>query len=166
MAWCPPSNLCKSEGITGQPKPLTLFRSGSEDREPDRRLPAPGSFRRHQFRDADLPPGPRHLRCFAFRRRSVVARWRVIELLGAEPLVHALPDTQRRLVAEAFRCEPDGVTAAVHLAAILSRRRCLRARLWRSRNQRRQRSCRLPRTALRPEAQFPLLDRLSALRLR
>ena len=75
------------------------------------------------YLDADLAPGARHLRCLAFRRRFPVARRRVRQILRAELLVHALPDHQRRLVAQALGRQPDGLAAAVHFAAILSRRR-------------------------------------------
>ena len=61
---------------------------------------------------------------------------------------------------------PGGVGSAVHLAAILSRRRRVRPRLRQRRDQRRQRAGRLGGTALRPEDEPAISERLSALQLR
>jgi hypothetical protein len=72
---------------------------------------------------------------------------------------------KRRLVGQAFGRKPDRVPAAVYFATILSRWDCLRPRLWRSRDQWRQRPRRIVRASLRPEDQLPLLERLPALQL-
>ena len=69
---------------------------------------------------------------------SIVARGRVRQILRAEFLVHALPDAVGCVVAETCGRRPDGVRAAVHLAAILSRRHRVRPRLRQRRDQRRQ----------------------------
>jgi len=54
---------------------------------------------------------------------------RVAEILRAVFLVHALPDPQRSVVAEACIGRPDGLGPDVPVAAILSRRSRLRPRL-------------------------------------
>ncbi len=81
----------------------------------------------------------------------------------AEFLVHALPDADGFVLAQDRRRRPMGVRSAVHLAAILSRRAGVRPRLWQRRDQRRQRHRRFVRTALRPEIELSLLERLPAL---
>ena len=95
-----------------------------------------------------------------------LARRRLAKILGAEFLVHALPDPHRRMVGQDRVARPDRVGPDVPVAAILSRRPRLRPRLWRGRDQRRQRHGRLARTALRSEAEFQLLTGYPALRLR
>jgi len=87
------------------------------------------------------------------------------KILRIEFLVHALPDALRYMVVETCFRRSDSVRPALHLAAILSRWLRVRTRLRQRRDQRRQWYRRLGRTALRPEDQLSISQRLSALRL-
>src|SRR6185436_10951078 len=69
------------------------------------------------------------------------------------------------MVAETGFRRSGGVGPALHLATILSRWPGVRARLWQRRDQRRQRDRGHGRTALRPEDELSISERLSALRV-
>ena len=87
--------------------------------------------------------GLRHPRRFRQKRSLDFGVGRFTEILRAEFLVHALPDPHRCMVAQACIGWSDGLGPDVPVAAILSRRSRLRPRLWRRRDQRRQRDRRL-----------------------
>ena len=113
-----------------------------------------------------FPTGPRHFRRHATRRQPLLALRRGAEFFRAQLLLRALSDILRRLLGKTVDREPDRVRPAVHLPAVLSGRRGLRARLRRCPDFRRQRHRRLVRIAFRPRAELPLPGRLPALRLR
>ena len=135
-------------------------------REPYLRLQASGRFSRHQLSDDRPSAGARHPRR-SHRDDDLLSHDGASgKFTALKLLVHALPDADGFVLALDRRRRPMGVRSALYLATILSRRHRVRPWLRQRRDQRRQRHRRLARTALRPEGQLSILERLPALQLR
>ena len=78
-----------------------LVQRPHQDREPDRRLPAPGRFGGTNLLTLTYRQGLDIFGASHFDDDLLSRDGAASEILGAEFLVHALPDPQRRLVAQA-----------------------------------------------------------------